>query len=143
MRMSESNRPWPCYVRERRADQGHDGGAPRSFLEVNGESVFIPSASSQRRRVTVRVGDTIRLRATGNCAETVLADPQNSRLRVVEDPGYPETRSRYCRAVRSGVVWLVTSMPMCASPSNSPTQQCIGGIRWMGTALVTVIAAEG
>jgi hypothetical protein len=107
---------------------------------VGDQSVFIPS-SDQRRRVTVRVGDTIRLHATGNCTETVAAYPQNSRLRVVEEPGYPETGSRYYKAVRPGVVRLVTFMPMCASPSDSPTQQCIGGVRRMGTALVTVSPA--
>ena len=92
---------------------------PRTFLEVGGQSVFISSSWHQRRRITVRVGDAIRLRATGNCAETVSAYPQNTRLRVVEEPGDPEAGARYYQAVRPGVVRLVISMPMCARPSNS------------------------
>lgn len=111
---------------------------PRTFLEVGGQSVFISSSWHQRRRITVRVGDAIRLRATGNCAETVSAYPQNTRLRLVEEPGDPEAGARYYQAVRPGVVRLVISMPMCALPSNSTAQRCIGGIRQMGTALVTV-----
>ena len=111
---------------------------PRTFLEVGGQSVFISSSWHQPRRVTIRVGDAIRLRATGNCAKTVSAYPQNTRLRVVEEPGYPEAGARYYQAVRPGVVRLVISMPMCALPSNSTAQRCNGGIRQMGTALVTV-----
>ena len=76
---------------------------PHTFLEVGGLSVLIPSSvQEQRRRVVVRVGDDIRLRATGTCAQSVSPHPQNGRLRVVEEPGYPENGSRYYRATRRG-----------------------------------------
>lgn len=111
---------------------------PHTFLEVGGRSILIPSSAQEHRRVTVQVGDDIHLRATGNCAQSVSAHPQNGRLQVVEEPGYPENGSRY-RAARTGVVRLVISMPMCAVPANSTSAPCNGGLRQMGTALVQVM----
>ena len=116
---------------------------PRTYLEVGGRSRLVPSSvQKQGPRLTVRVGDDIRLRAEGNCAQDVSATPQNSRLRAVEEPGNPDGAARLYRATRTGVVRLVISMPMCALPANSASElPCNGGIRQLGTALVKVIPA--
>jgi hypothetical protein len=115
---------------------------PRTFLEVDGRSVLVPSYGTARRRLTVRVGDVIRLRATGNCAWTVSASPQNPRLRVVW-PADPTAGPTRFRAVRPGVVRLAITMPMCALPHGSTAPRCAGGIRGLGTVRVSVRPAAG
>lgn len=92
---------------------------PRTFVKTDGRTVFIPSSWDQRRRVTVHVGDVVHVHATGNCARSVTASPQNSRLRELWrlSRGVGPT---YFRAIRPGVVRLVISMPMCALPPEPP-----------------------
>jgi hypothetical protein len=110
---------------------------PRTFLKTSDHTVFIPSSLDQRRRVTVHVGEVIHLLATGNCARSVAASPQNSRLRVLWHLSGGVGPTSF-KAVRPGVVRLVVSMPMCALPPNSTAPRCLGGVQAMGTALVTV-----
>ena len=115
---------------------------PGTFLEVGGRGVFVPASGSALRRLTVRVGDVIRLRAAGNCAWTVSATPQNPRLRVVWQPDSTAGPTRF-EAVRPGVVRLGITMPMCALPLGSTAPRCVGGIRGLGTVLVSVRPAAG
>jgi hypothetical protein len=110
---------------------------PRTFLKTDGQTVFLPSSGDQRRRVTVQVGDLVHVHATGSCARSVTASPQNSRLRVLWHLS-PEVGPTYFKASRPGVVRLVISMPMCALPPNSTAPPCFGGVEALGTALVTV-----
>lgn len=113
---------------------------PGMFFKIGKRQVRIEPGWDTRTRFSVRLGDTFRLRATGNCGYTVSAHPQRKRVlrvtsnRLREDVGWPS----HFEAVQSGVVRLVVTMPMCAQPRSAKPTGCRGGIDTIGTAVVTV-----
>lgn len=112
---------------------------PRTFVKTSDRSVFIPPSWDRHRHVTVHAGEVVHLVATGDCASSVSASPQNSRLRVMWHLGSTAGGPTFFRAIRPGIVRLVTSKPMCpALPRNTTAQRCIGGVQVMGTAIVRV-----
>lgn len=113
---------------------------PRPFLEVRGQRVPIRSSQGRHPSVRVRVGEVIRMRATGGCARSVSASPQNDRLATIEKPARSSTGSAYFKAMRPGTVRLVIVMPMCAQPPHTTqTEPCLGGVRELGTVFVSVV----
>lgn len=115
------------------ASNREDCDPPHTSLTVGPRNVSVPNDSSQPPSLTVRVGDTIQLRATGDCAYSVTGAPQNSRLRAVSGPG-----SKSYQAVRPGVVDLAITMPMCARPPTSTAAPCAGGVRLLGIARLSI-----
>ena len=82
----------------------------------------------------MHIGDTIHLRATGNCAESVSAAPQNKNLKKVGKPG----SNTSFQAVTPGVVDLDIVMPSCARPPTYTGPVCAGGEGLLGVAVVTI-----
>ncbi len=106
---------------------------PRAFLEVGHRSALVPFDRSTPLSLTVRVGDTIHLRATGNCAASVSASPQNKTLKRAK-PGSSTT----FQAVTPGVVDLEITMPACARPPTYTQPPCAGGLGLLGDAVITI-----
>ena len=102
----------------------------RVVVDVAGREVPVSRTSTEH--VEVRVGDVVRVRATGSCASTVSATPQNGRLE------HTTNRIPSFRAVRSGSVRLLVAMPMCARPRGHEMTGCLGGIAELGSVAVTV-----
>jgi hypothetical protein len=111
---------------------------PRTFLALGSRQVPISTSPDARTPVTVHLGQAIRLRATGICADTVSAQPQGDHLRVVGDEGNRRGWPWRFEAASPGVVRLVLTMPTCAQPRGVNPNQCIGGIHTLGTAVVNV-----
>jgi hypothetical protein len=112
------------------ADHGDHCG-PQEWLLLNNDGALVyPVSGPKQRDIAVRVGDTLQLIVTGNCAASVSASPQNARLRLDAPGSY--------RAVRPGRVRLVVDVPMCARPENPPATSCRGGVNIIGSAFVRV-----
>lgn len=115
-------------------------GQTRVFLSTGGVSHRLSEGPGQVLRLTVRVGDVLRLRATGNCGWTVSATPQNYRLQEVKNSDPAQTSPKRWVAVAPGVVDFAVAMPSCAAPKSATGfTDCIGGINDLGTARVTVM----
>jgi hypothetical protein len=67
-----------------------------------------------------------------------LACWQNARLRAVDQRHGSHVPVTSFEAVHRGVVRLVMYMPICARSGRSPAPACRGGIRLLGTTVVTV-----
>jgi hypothetical protein len=108
---------------------------PRTTAVLGRRHLPVTSAVRRPLRVSMMVGNRLRVRTFGGCAREVEASPQNARLRVFTRRHAWNVRITAFTAVRQGVVRLVLSMPMCAQLAHS---ECIGGIHLLGTLLVTV-----
>lgn len=108
---------------------------PRTTAVLGRRHLPVTSAVRRPLRVSMMVGNRLRVRTFGACAREVEASPQNARLRAFTRPHGSNVRIVAFTAVRPGVVRLVLSMPMC---TQLAPPRCVGGIHLLGTLLVTV-----
>jgi hypothetical protein len=113
---------------------------PRTTLILGHRHLRVPPSGGGPRRVTMHVGNRMLVRTAGICAAAVEGSPQNAGLRAQTNRHSSHVRVTSFEAAHAGVVRLVMSMPMCARPGRLPPPQCRGGIRLLGTAVVTVKA---
>ena len=86
--------------------------------------------------ITLHVGESITLRATGSCGGQVSGTPQSSGVVEVVGTGLPRT----FRAVGVGKVALQFFYPMCAQMPAPAPNSCLGGVSGAGLAEVSVKA---
>jgi hypothetical protein len=114
---------------------------PRTTLTFGHRQLTVPPSGRGHPRITMLVGTKVLVRTSGICAGAVEDSPQNARLRVLTERHGSHVRVTSLEAVHPGVVRLIMSLPMCARPARLPQPQCRGGIRTLGTAVMTVKAS--
>lgn len=110
---------------------------PQVFITTPSGTQAVATDSSEVETLRVRTGDTVTVRATGNCGHTVHVTSRNSRLvaRQWTGPG------RYIfDAQGAGSVDLSAYTSHCARPRGFESSECRGGIVPLFDVQVDVLA---